>query len=248
MASDLPDEAMHFEAQGRLARLGSYHAWILRNFEGALGRCVWDAGAGVGLVTARLAERCESVLATEYGERNLAELSRRFAGDDRVEVDRCDLTGDDARRYEGRHLDTVVCLDVIEHLEDDAHALRSFHRVLVPGGRLLLKVPAHPFLYGAVDEASRHFRRYRRAGLAGAIADAGFEVEWVRHMNAAATVPYLVKSRILKRRTNFSNSLGAGRLSLYDRLIPWIERVEQRVPPPFGLSLIAVGRKPMAGA
>ena len=63
-------------------------------------------------------------------------------------------------------------------------------------------------------------------------------------MNMAATVPYFVKSRLLRRKTNFSNSLDPGRLGLYDRLIPWLERAERIVPVPFGLSLIAVGQKP----
>jgi len=243
MGPDRRLEAMHFEAQGRLARLGNYHGWILRNFEGAFGRRIWDAGAGIGLVTAQLAERAEFVLATEFTPRNLEELTRRLEAVPNVRVAACDLSGDAALAFGDYDLDTVISLDVIEHLEDDAHALRTFRKVLRPGGRALIKVPAHPFLFGAMDEASLHHRRYRRAELSRKLREAGFAVERVAYMNLLATVPYFVKSRVLRRRTNFSNSIDPDRLGWIDRLIPWLERIERVVPPPFGLSLVAVGRK-----
>jgi len=243
MAPDENTDRMHFDAQERLARLGNYQRWVLRNFGDAVGRRIWDAGAGIGNVTAHLASAADFVLATEYTERNIEALRARFAGSERVAVERCDLSGEDALAFAAHAIDTVVSLDVIEHLEDDGHALRLFHRILVPAGRALIKVPAHPFLYGAVDEASLHFRRYRRRELRGKLEEAGFQVERVAYMNAAATVPYFVKSRILQRRTNFSNSLDPKRLGLYDRIIPWLERAERIVPVPFGLSLLAVARK-----
>jgi len=241
-------ERMHYAAQGRMAQLGNYHRWILRNFRGAAGRRIWDAGAGIGNVTASLAESSDFILASEFSQRNLDALRERFDDPTRVRVAHCDLAGDDGLAFAECELDTVISLDVLEHLEDDLHALRIFWSVLVPGGRVLIKVPAHPFLYGAVDEASLHCRRYRRSELGSKLERAGFRVERLAHMNAAATVPYFVKSRLLRRKTNFSNSLDPGRLGLYDRLIPWLERAERVVPVPFGLSLIAVGRKPEAAA
>jgi len=247
MGLDARSEAMHYDAQGRLARLGSYQRWVLRNFGDAFGRRIWDAGAGIGLVTAELAQRADFVLATEYTPRNLETLTARFGGSPKVTVARCDLAGDDALAVAAHEIDTIVSLDVLEHLPDDGHVLALFRRVLTPGGRLLLKVPAHPFLFGAIDEASHHHRRYTRKGLQGALLRAGFEIERVAPMNMAATVPYFVKSRVLKRRTNFSNTIDPGRLGLYDRLIPWLERAERVLPVPFGLSLVAVARKPAGG-
>lgn len=245
MATDEQLESTHFAAQGRLAHLGNYHRWILRNFgDGALGRRIWDAGAGIGIVTASLAEAADFVLATEFSPMNLAALRERFGDSPRVRVTRCDLSGDAALSFRDFDIDTVISLDVIEHLRDDLHALRLFREVLSPAGRVLIKVPAHPFLFGAVDEASSHFRRYRKAELRDKLTHAGFEVERVTHMNMAATLPYFLKSRVLKRRTNFSNSIDPDRLGLYDRLIPWLEGTERLLPVPFGLSLIAVARKP----
>jgi SAM-dependent methyltransferase len=247
MARDETFESMHYTAQGRLAQLGNYHRWILRNFGDAVGRRIWDAGAGIGNVTEHLAERADFVLASEFSQRNLEALHERFEGSQRVRVAHCDLAGDDALAFADLAIDTIVSLDVLEHLEDDLGTLRTFWAVLQPGGRALLKVPAHPFLYGAIDEASLHLRRYRRRDIRGVFERAGFRVERLAYMNMAATVPYFVKSRLLRRRTNFSNTVDPGRLGLYDRLMPWLERAERFLPVPFGLSLIAVGRKPCPG-
>jgi SAM-dependent methyltransferase len=246
MARDETVESMHRAAQERMAQLGNYYLWILRNFGGAIGRRIWDAGAGIGNVTEHLSRHADFVLATEFAQRNLEALRERFAERPGVRIAYCDLARDDALAFAECEIDTVISLDVLEHLEDDLHVLRTFRTVLRPEGRLLLKVPAHPSLYGAIDEASLHFRRYRRRDLRVLLERAGFRVERVAYMNMAATVPYFVKSRILRRRTNFSNTIDPERLGLYDRLVPWLERAERILPVVFGLSLIAVGRKPGA--
>ena len=246
MARDETFETMHCAAQGHMAQLDNYYHWILRNFGGAIGRRIWDAGAGIGSVTEHLARRADFVLATEFAQRNLEALRERFANRPDVRVAYCDLARDDALAFAECAIDTVISLDVLEHLEDDLHVLKTFWTVLQPEGRLLLKVPAHPFLYGAIDEASLHFRRYRRRDLGASLERAGFRVERVAYMNMAATVPYFVKSRLLRRRTNFSNTIDPDRLGLVNRLVPWLERAERVLPVVFGLSLIAVGRKPGA--
>lgn len=240
-----PDvESKHFEAQGRLGRMDNYYRWILGTFGDAVGRRVWDAGAGVGHVTALLAERAEFVLATEFTEQNLEALGRRFEDHPVVRVGFCDLTRADCLAFREHRIDTVVTLDVLEHLEDDRAAIGRYRDVLEPGGRLLVKVPAHPFLYGTMDEASLHYRRYTRRELRGKLQESGLVVERLRSMNAVATLPYLLKGRVLKKRRNFSNAIDEGKLGFYNRLMPWLERMERILPPPFGLSLIAVARKP----
>lgn len=236
-------EASHYDAQGHLARMGNYYRWILANFDGAIGRRVWDAGAGIGNVTELLADRADFVLATELTERNLAALRARFAGRDDVAVAFCDLARDDALALAEHDLDTIITLDVLEHIAEDLPALRRYHQILRPGGRLLVKVPAHMALYGTVDEQSLHYRRYGKGDLREKLQIAGFEVERLKYMNMAATLPYFLKSRVFKEQTNFSNSLDEGRIGLYDKLIPWLARAERILPVPFGLSVIAVGRK-----
>jgi 2-polyprenyl-3-methyl-5-hydroxy-6-metoxy-1,4-benzoquinol methylase len=237
-------ESKHHAAQGTLGRMDNYYRWILGNFGDNVGRRVWDAGAGVGHVTELLSRRADFVLATEFTDRNLEALRERFAGRDAVRVEFCDLRRPESLDLAQHELDTIVTLDVLEHLEDDRAALSRYHEILQPGGAFLIKVPAHPFLFGSVDEASLHYRRYRKRELREKLAGAGFRVVKLRHMNLLATVPYFLKGRVLKRTDNFSSTLDPDRVGFYNRLMPWFERIERVLPVPFGLSLVAVGRKP----
>ena len=242
-----PDvESKHYAAQGRMGQMDNYYRWILANFGGTIGRRVWDAGAGVGHVTQLLADRedVELVLATEFTDQNLETLRQRFGATPGVEIGFCDLTSPESLALREHQVDTIITLDVLEHLEDDRAAIERYRDVLQPGGHLLVKVPAHPFLYGTMDEASLHYRRYRRSELREKLAGAGFEVSKVRPMNMVATLPYFLKGRILKKQRNFSNAIDGGKLGFYNQLMPWFERFERVVPPLFGLSLIAIARKP----
>jgi 2-polyprenyl-3-methyl-5-hydroxy-6-metoxy-1,4-benzoquinol methylase len=236
-------ETQHLAAQNRLAQMDNYYQWIFRHFAEVVGKRVWDAGAGIGHLTEILCKQAQFVYATEFTEKNLAILHKRFANDKQVQIAFCDLTTDDALHLIKYQFDTIMSLDVLEHLEDDRQTLRLFAKILAPEGRLLLKVPAHPFLYGSIDEASLHYRRYAKRDLKNKLEEAGFHLEKLSYMNMVATVPYFIKSRLLKINNNFSNSLDGNRLSFYNHLMPWLERAERIIPPPFGLSLIAIGHK-----
>ena len=134
-------------------------------------------------------------------------------------------------------LDTVVCLNVLEHIEDDRVTLRRLHDALVPGGRLVLLVPAHQWLYGAIDRAIDHYRRYERAGLVSRIEEAGFRVEHTAFFNRLGVLGWYVNS-VLLRRTRVPGF----QLRLQNLLVPLL-RAESALPLPFGMSLIAVARR-----
>ena len=242
----LPDsyEADHLEAQNRMGKLSYYYQWILNNFSPYVGSRIWDAGAGVGHVSSLLVSKAAFLMSTEYTEENLRRLNQRFDKLDDVEVRPCDLLDDADSHFESKKFNTILNLDVLEHLENDEKALATFYRNLVEGGHVLIKVPAHPFLFGTMDDASLHYRRYTKAELRRKLQAAGFRVKRIRYMNMFAVIPYLIKGRVLKRTGNFSREINTQRLGFYNRLMPWLECIERFLPPLFGLSLVAVGEKP----
>jgi SAM-dependent methyltransferase len=130
----------------------------------------------------------------------------------------------------------VVCSNVLEHIEDDRAALEALRKLLVPGGRIVLVVPALHALYGSIDRAIGHYRRYTSQEIAAVLSAAGLEVEHVSYFNLLGVPGWFLNARILQRRT-----IPGLQARLNDRLVPLL-RLERRFRPPLGMSLLAVGR------
>jgi SAM-dependent methyltransferase len=221
----------------RLSRADRYNRWMLSQLAPWVGQRVLEIGSGIGSFTRYLTGR-DLVVATDINPRYLRMLENTFERHTRVEVMLLDLRDFDPAPLAARRLDTILCLNVLEHIDDDRGALRRLRDTLRPGGRLLLLVPAHEWLYGAIDRAIDHHRRYDRGGLVAKLAEAGFEVEHTRFFNRLAVTGWYLNS-VLLRRTRIPGL----QLHLQNILVPLL-RAETAFPLPFGLSLIAVARRP----
>jgi len=191
---------------------------------------------------------------------NLAMLSR-FGKVEACELDRCaralagkrlgrrvkDARLPDLSMFERNGYDLVALLDVLEHVPDDIGSLRAIHRRLKPGGALLLTVPANPWMWSAHDVAHHHFRRYTRAGLAKLFEQAGFEVQLLSHFNSLLFPPIAAARLIGKARRHDSadDALPGARVNAVLNAVFGLEAgMIGRVPMPFGVSLVAVVRRP----
>ncbi len=239
----LPLEQAHLDALERMRTLEPYYRWTFSLLEPYLGRRVMDAGCGIGNFTQLIAERAGYVLATDLSPRNIELLSRRFCGSESVEVLQADLGHElDLAAIRKKVIDTVVCLDVLEHIEDDVSLLASFRELVQPGGTLLLKVPACTWLYGSIDVASSHYRRYSKATLIEKAEQAGWESVDIFHMNVFGVLPYWFKSRILKKSVNFSRTFSHWQIQLIRHAIPLMKVVDGLIGPPIGQSVILVAK------
>ena len=128
-------------------------------------------------------------------------------------------------------------MNVLEHIEDDRGALARLRGLLSPEGRLVLLVPAHQFLFGAMDEAIGHWRRYEKEGLESLLESSGFSIEQLFFVNALSTPGWFLNGRLLRR-----GSVPGVQARLADRLVP-LFRLERRLNLPMGLSLIALARR-----
>ena len=209
---------------------GAYNDWVFERARLHLGRRVLDAGAGIGTFTELAAEGRE-VVAVEPDPEQLAILRGRVAGRANVQV--VEGTVEDVSGT----FDSILCLNVLEHIPDDRGTLGRFHELLVPGGSLLLLVPAHPALYGGIDRAVDHQRRYTKAGLSDCLREAGFTVAELRLVNPLGALGWFVSSLVLKRE-----QIPEGPLRVYDKLVPAL-RMLDRVDVAVGLSVWAVARR-----
>ena len=216
----------------------NYHRWILDEFREFIGRTVVEVGAGTGNFTSLLLTTEPSLhFALEPAANVFARLAERFAGVPNVRALRgtlADLSGEVAGGA-----DTVMYVNVLEHIEDDRRELERARETLRPGGHLCVFVPALPWLYGTADAAFGHHRRYTRGVLAGLVAAAGFRTVKLRHFDIAGILPWFVLFRVLKRPC-----FTAGQAKWYDRLaVPALRRMESAVAPPAGKNLLLVARR-----
>jgi glycosyltransferase involved in cell wall biosynthesis len=221
----------------RLSRADRYNRWMFHQIAPHLGDRVLEIGSGIGNLTRYLVGR-DLVVATDLNARYLRMLTNTFEAHTRVRVQPLDLAAFDPETLAAWRLDTIVCLNVLEHIEDDRQTLARLHQSLVPGGRLVLLVPAHRWLYGGIDRAIHHFRRYERRDLAARLEEAGFRVEHVAFFNRLGVLGWWLNSVVLRR-----TSVPGVQARLTNLLVP-VLRAESMLPLPCGLSLIAVGRKP----
>ncbi len=217
-----------------------YRSYLLELFEPHCGRSILEVGSGLGDLAEDLLGY-ERLVVTDVDPGCLRRLSTRFEGRPEVKVMPFDLREDDPSIT---RVDTVLAVNVLEHIVDDVAALRRMARVVTPGGTIVLFVPAFPSLYGPHDRAAGHVRRYVPRTLRAAVASAGLGVEVLHPVNFLGGLAWWVAVRIGGCSSPRSSLVG-----LYDRLVvPLVRLMERRWRPPFGQSILCVARVPDGSA
>lgn len=219
-----------------MERARRFNVWMGDTLRPYVGDRVLELGAGIGTLTSQFIPRDEYV-ASDVNPHYLDYLRSYSWGKPYLEVARIDATEpSDFHGLDGR-FDTVLMVNVLEHLDNRVEVLRNVHRALAPGGRAVILVPQHPGLYGSLDEALEHRLRYRPEELRGELEGAGFAVERMFDFNRFSVPGWWLNARLLRRKT-FSRL----QLKVLDTLMPALRRVD-RVWPWGGLSLLAMGAK-----
>jgi SAM-dependent methyltransferase len=223
--------------QATMGRAIRYNRWLIDQVRPWAGRRLLDAGCAVGNLTCHWLDR-DLVVAVDLKPDYLDVLRRRLGASPNLRIRQADLADPRIRDLDRFRFDTVACFNVLEHVEDDERTLSNFHALLQPGGALLLMTPACPWLYGTLDAAEHHVRRYGRAELRDKVRRAGFRILRLRYMNVPGLFGWFVNGRILRRR-----ALPARQVLAYDRVIPLVAAWERIFAPPVGQSLVLVARR-----
>jgi SAM-dependent methyltransferase len=221
-----------------LASASAYNEWIFSVFAEFIGDRALEIGCGTGNLTRHLLEKAKDVTAIDID----AEYLRVLASTVRVPegrslivrnqnflVDMNDLVG----------FDSTVLINVLEHLAEPEEALLRVYEALVPGGHVIVLVPAFNFLFSRFDELIGHHRRYTLKSLANELRSAGFRIRKNVYFNFFGMAGWWWRFCLLKKEYLTPHAVG-----FFETLTPVLRTIESRVRLPFGLSVIAVGEKP----
>ncbi|MBK8809902.1 MAG: class I SAM-dependent methyltransferase [Acidobacteria bacterium] len=216
----------------------NYHKWILDEFRPFLGKRLVEVGAGTGSFSELLlAEKPESIAIVEPSEMFvfLEQNVRQIETDAQIDLHRAIFAGVSQKIAEQKP-DSILYINVLEHIEDDRGELEMIGETLVPGGRCFIFVPALMSLYGEFDRKIGHFRRYSKAEIEEKCTAAGFRILVSKYFDFAGILPWWVKYKLLK-----SDSLESGAVTLYDKIaIPFVRAFEKFVRVPTGKNLLLV--------
>ncbi len=220
----------------RLEHAQRFNRWMSERIQPFVGARVLEIGAGIGNITEWLVPR-DLYVASDINPHYLAYLRNMSLGRPYLKVERIDVEDPDCFGTWREAFDTIVCLNVLEHLHAPDAALKNMAGALEKGGRLLLYVPQHQGLYSSLDEVLHHRCRYSKRKLSEELAEAGFDVEEMADFNRFGVLGWWWNGKVLKSR-NFSRV----QLKLFNAMIPFLRRIDHRLPWP-GLGLIVVARR-----
>ncbi len=214
----------------------NYNRWIFSNVAPYLGKRILEVGCGTGNITGFLSEG-RQVLAVDIHEGYLTEAKKRWGDRKSVRFQRFNLEKG-LKAFKPFKPDTIISVNVLEHIEGDDVFLEACHKLLPPGGKLLIFVPAFQWLFGSMDKSYGHHRRYTKKSLNQKLEKAGLRVEFCRYLNLLGVFGWFINGRILRRKI-----IPRSQMLLYDRILKFVAPVEHYLPKPLGLSLLTVGIK-----
>ena len=216
-----------------------YHRGILRIFSPYLGDRILEVGAGSGNISQLILERQPSHLYAVEPSDGMYELLReRLRGSLNATVHHS-LLSDFLEAEDPDGVDSVVSVNVLEHVRDDVGELARMRTALRPGGYLCLWVPALPALNSRFDRSLGHFRRYRKRDLRRKLEQTGFVPVRLAYRDIAGMFAWFVVFRVLRQE------LSPGKVSVYDRLVmPVTGACGRWLNPPLGKNLMAIARRP----
>jgi SAM-dependent methyltransferase len=218
-----------------------YQAHVFGLVRPYLGAHVLEVGCGIGTMSRQILEASDrlQLVCIEPNANCAWRAGEELRGQARATIRMCHLEECDRGELARQRFDTIVCVNVLEHIHDDIEALTLFREVVAgSGGQVLIFVPAVQSIYGPHDAALGHHRRYSKRSLAAAFAAAGLDIVTVRYTNPIGLLGWMYNLYISGKTKHSTRQV-----RLFDRFVaPWALPLERVVAPPIGLSLFAVGR------
>jgi SAM-dependent methyltransferase len=214
------------------------NAWLFSKLAPHVHGDVLEIGSGIGNLSGLIVDQATTVVLSDMEAHYLDALATAFADDPRVTVAPYDLDGEPSVTIASRRFDTIVAVNVVEHIRDDHALVRRLTALLKPGGKLVVYVPACPFAYGSLDRALGHYRRYTPQSLTALLESSGLKTPRPAYMNLFGLFGWAINGRLLRRER-----LSPRQLAVFERFMS-LFRLEDRVHLPIGLGIYVAAQKP----
>lgn len=211
-----------------------FNQWTVKKFEKYLKGDILEVGCGIGNFTSTLKEY-GNIWAMDINKTYVNQTTNLLGNKGKAGI------GDiESGKYffEEKKFDSIICLNVLEHIKDDEKALNNIFNLLKDGRYLILLVPAFDFLYGEIDKSIGHFRRYEKNELQKMVKSLGFEIIKSRTINFLGAIGWWVSSKLLS-----NNKISEGKIKLFNSIAPFILRLEDLFEPPVGTSILVIAQK-----
>jgi len=229
------DQQVQSDVLEGLATAVNHRRWFVELAIPYLGDHPIEVGSGLGDYALEWAPHFQRFTATEADPDRLVELKERLKGHPSIDVRELLLPCDEPGDYSA-----AVSYNVLEHIEDHVGALKSMAKLVRPGGRIVLIVPAFMFAMSPVDIATGHVRRYTKKSMRAAMTEAGLSIEKLIYANALGLIGYYMATSVFKLMPKEGPMV-----KFYDRFVlPVTKGAETLVRPPFGQSVFVVAKVP----
>ena len=224
------------EALNSVSKCESYNRWVFSLFERYVGDSVLEIGSGLGDISKFFKNRKRLVL-VDNNKKFISHLENEYKGKGNAVVIRQDIN-EDITWLKKFCPDTVVCVNVLEHIEDDSRLLKKIHDILQPGGNMIILAPALKSLYSDFDVMVGHHRRYSKRELRDKIVAAGFREKSIFYFNILGALGWFVCFKIMR-----SQKINERWLGLFDKIVFILKNFERLVKPALGLSIVVICAK-----
>lgn len=214
----------------------NYNNWIASSLRPYVKSPALEIGAGTGNISEYFKDIKELVL-SDNDSQLVKKLGEKFKENKNISVETLDIAENFGKVK--HQFKTIFAINVLEHIKDDAKALRNMHMLLEQGGRIVLLVPAKKFAFTDLDKNLGHFRRYEKIELQEKIKNAGFEAEKIVFFNFLGLLSWLVRDRVSRGETHLNKS----HVRLFDFFVPILRIIEPKSSLFMGISLIVIAKK-----
>jgi 2-polyprenyl-3-methyl-5-hydroxy-6-metoxy-1,4-benzoquinol methylase len=239
MVAAIQSDPTGYETLESFSRAKAFTQWQYEEIQNSLRGNILELGSGIGNISEFLLKNHPSVALSDLRPEYCRYLSNLYQEDPHLSgIYELDLSQPD---FQSRHksllgkFDTVIALNVLEHIADDVLAIRNAKSLMQAMGTLVLLVPAGQWLYNSLDRELGHVKRYSKKGLNEIIQAAGLTVKDCRYFNAAAIAGWWFQGNILRNKIISRSSL-----NLYNQMVPVFKKADKFVAPFAGVSLISV--------